>query len=114
MSGNPLNIKPEQAIRLQQQLRAEVITEGNSQNIHFAAGVDVGYSEDMSIAAVAVLKLPGLDLCDYSIARRKIKFPYIPGLLSFREIPVILDALNKIKQKEISWHTKDHQCIELY
>lgn len=97
MSRFFLNIKPEQAIRLQQQLQEEIIIEGNTQNIRFAAGVDVGYFEDVSIAAVAVLELPGLDLCDYSVGRRKIKFPYIPGLLSFREIPVILDALNKIK-----------------
>jgi deoxyribonuclease V len=50
----------------------------------------------VATAAVVVISLPGLQLCDAAVARREIEFPYIPGLLSFREIPVILDVLKKI------------------
>jgi len=45
---------------------------------------------------VAVLTWPGLELADHAIARRPTSFPYVPGLLSFREIPALLDALDRL------------------
>lgn len=88
----------ESAIALQQQLRHQVITEDQFETIEYVAGVDVGYSNSDSItqAAVAVLNFPKLELQEHAIAQRPTSFPYIPGLLSFREIPAILDALEKL------------------
>ncbi len=59
----------------------------------------MGFEADGTIsrAAVAVLSFPDLQLQETSIARRPTSFPYIPGFLSFREIPAVLDALEKIK-----------------
>jgi len=50
----------------------------------------------ISRAAVAVLSFPSLQLQESAIARRPTTFPYVPGFLSFREIPAVLDALEKI------------------
>lgn len=63
------------------------------------AGVDVGFEESGRVtrAAVAVLSYPGLLLRDQAIARRPTSFPYVPGLLSFREIPAVLDALESLR-----------------
>jgi deoxyribonuclease V len=59
----------------------------------------MGFLEDgaMCRAAVAVLSFPDLQVIETSLAYRPTSFPYIPGFLSFREIPAILDALEKIK-----------------
>ncbi|MUG97958.1 deoxyribonuclease V [Scytonema sp. UIC 10036] len=90
----------DEAIKIQEQLQSEVITEDNlKQPLQYVAGVDMGFEEDGAIsrAAVAVLSFPDLQLQETSIARRPTTFPYIPGFLSFREIPAVLDALEKIQ-----------------
>ena len=88
----------ETAISIQEKLRHQVIAEDKFGAIKYVAGVDVGYSDDDRItqAAVAVLNFPELELKEQAIAQRPTSFPYIPGLLSFREIPAILDALEKL------------------
>ncbi|OZH54608.1 endonuclease V [Hydrocoleum sp. CS-953] len=88
----------DRAINMQEKLRHKVIAEDQFGAIKYVAGVDVGYSNDDKItqAAVAVLNFPELELKEQAIAQRPTSFPYIPGLLSFREIPAILDALEKL------------------
>ncbi|PPS39629.1 deoxyribonuclease V [Chroococcidiopsis sp. TS-821] len=89
----------EEAIALQEKLTKEVITADQiPQPVRYVAGVDMGFESagTISRAAVAVLSFPALQLQEYAIARRPTSFPYIPGLLSFREIPALLDALEKI------------------
>lgn len=92
----PLTV--EEAIAIQTQLQPEVITENQLTNVQCIAGVDMGFEEDgrVSKAAVVVLNFPSLQLHEQAIARRPTTFPYIPGFLSFREIPAVLDALEKI------------------
>ncbi|MDM9382179.1 deoxyribonuclease V [Chlorogloeopsis sp. ULAP01] len=90
----------EEAIAIQEQLQAEVITVDQfKEPVQYVAGVDMGFEADGTIsrAAVAVLSFPELQLQETSIARRPTSFPYIPGFLSFREMPAVLDALEKIK-----------------
>ena len=88
----------EEAKAIQRQLQPEVITEDELGLVQHVAGVDVGFEEDgkVSRAAVAVLGFPDLQLQEKSIARCPTTFPYIPGFLSFREVPVILKALEII------------------
>jgi len=64
------------------------------------AGLDVGFEDNDRIvrAAVAVLSFPDLRMADQAVARRPVAFPYIPGLLSFREVPALLDALDRLGQ----------------
>lgn len=83
---------------MQEKLCHQVITEDLFGDIKYVAGVDVGYSNDDRITqgAIAVLSFPELELKEQAIAKRPTSFPYIPGLLSFREIPAILDAFKKL------------------
>lgn len=89
----------EEAIALQQQLRDQLIlTDQIQEPVRHVAGVDVGFEEDGTItrAAIAILSFPELELQESAIARCPTTFPYIPGLLSFREIPAVLEALSAI------------------
>ncbi|MBW4497610.1 MAG: deoxyribonuclease V [Oscillatoria princeps RMCB-10] len=88
----------EEAIPIQLQLRQSVIAEDQLGPVRYVAGVDVGYdlAENITRAAVAVLSFPDLQLVEHAIARRPTTFPYIPGFLSFREVPAVLDALEKL------------------
>lgn len=89
----------EEALEVQRQLRSQVVIEDRLGPIEYVAGVDVGFEEDGAVtrAAVAVLRLSDLQLQDQAIARRPTTFPYIPGFLSFREIPAVLDALAQLE-----------------
>jgi deoxyribonuclease V len=80
-------------------LRQAVITEDDFGTVQFVAGIDVGFEDQGATtrAAVAVLSYPDLKFCDHAIARRPTTFPYIPGFLSFREVPAVLDALETLK-----------------
>ena len=84
---------------IQEQLRHQVITVDRLEEVKYVAGVDIGFEDNYAIskAAVAVLTYPGLELVEQAIARIPTAFPYVPGYLSFREIPAILAAFPKIK-----------------
>ncbi len=93
------NLTAEEAIALQQVLRAEVVTQDDFGDVQRVAGIDVGFEQggNTTRAAVAVLGFPDLQLLEVAIARRPTTFPYIPGLLSFREVPTVLDALETLQ-----------------
>lgn len=94
------NVTPQQAKQIQLKLSEKVILEDQFDEIHFVAGVDVGFEENNTItrAAIAILTFPQLELYEQAIAKLPTQFPYIPGYLSFREIPAVLKALDNIKQ----------------
>lgn len=93
---HPWDVSPEEAMEIQRRLRARVSREREFGRVDTVAGVDVGFQGEMAKAAVAVLSYPGLELVDKSTAEMPVEFPYIPGLLTFREGPVILAALEKL------------------
>ena len=90
-------ITPQQAVALQQELRGRVSTVNALAEVRRVAGVDVGFRGNECIAAVAVLSYPELSLLEVSRAQRPVTFPYIPGLLSFRESPAILQAFEGVQ-----------------
>jgi len=94
------DVTPAEAIALQQRLRGEVIAVDEFSRIESVAGVDVGFEEQGKVtrAAVAVLSFPELVLREHAVAHRPTAFPYIPGLLSFREVPAVLDALQQLRR----------------
>jgi len=73
-------------------IRRDVLPE----TIHYVAGVDVAYTKRISIGAVAVLDFASLSLIESQVAHVKTRFPYIPTLLSFREVPPALSAIRKL------------------
>lgn len=92
-------LSPKDAIRLQQQLAKQVRLADDFGTINLVAGVDVGFEDEGRVtrAAVAVLEFPALELEEVAIGRCKTRFPYVPGLLSFRELPAVLKALEKLQ-----------------
>ena len=94
------NLGPAEAMALQRELRAHLILIDQLGPVRRVAGVDVGFEASGTVtrAAVAVLRYPELDLLETAIARRPTEFPYIPGLLSFRELPAVLEALERLRE----------------
>jgi deoxyribonuclease V len=84
---------------IQAQLRDKVIDADELREVRYVAGVDIGFKNNYTIsqAAIAILTYPELELVEQAIARIPTAFPYVPGYLSFREIPAILAALPQIK-----------------
>lgn len=85
------------AIQIQQNLRKRIILSDNLPKVQKIAGVDVAFFGDWAVCAVCVFKCPELNLTEISKAKRRISFPYVPGLLTFREGPVILEAFRGLK-----------------
>ncbi|MEF3272896.1 MAG: deoxyribonuclease V [Chloroflexus sp.] len=87
------------AIAEQQALRARVSLLDAYNDVRLVAGVDAGFECDGTVirAAVVVLRFPELIPVDYALVRQPVTFPYIPGLLAFREAPAIIAALDQLR-----------------
>src|SRR5690606_38419713 len=95
------NLSPQQAIELQRQMAQETITDRplDLERVKLVAGVDVSVKDDMSRAAVVVLSYPALEVVESVTAIQPTPFPYIPGLLSFREGPVLEEAFGALQSE---------------
>lgn len=89
-------LRQEQAIKAKQ-----IILTDNFVIPNLIAGADVGFEEKGSVtrAAMVVMRWPSLAIVEYHIARIPTEFPYIPGLLSFREYPALLAVWEKLQHK---------------
>ncbi len=92
-------LTPQQAVALQQRLRGQLVIADRFGAVNRVAGVDVGFRAGGAVtrAAVAVLSYPELVLVETAVAHCPTRFPYIPGLLSFRELPAVLAALAQLR-----------------
>lgn len=88
-----------EARALQERLAPEVIEADERRRLRLVAGIDIGFEDGgrTTRAAVAVLDADSLELVESALARRPTTWPYVPGLLSFREIPAALDALAALR-----------------
>lgn len=94
------DVSPEEAVAIQQRLRPLVQhTNGFAlESLRTVAGVDAAYREG-GRAAVVVLSYPDMEVLEEVVASRETVFPYVPGLLTFREAPQVLDALAKLRTR---------------
>ena len=85
---------------MQRELRGHLILTDQLGPVQRVAGVDVGFEAGGTVtrAAVAVLRYPELDVLETATARCPTTFPYVPGLLSFRELPAVLAALEQLRE----------------
>ncbi len=103
-------ITPREAVRAQNELRGQVKASPlDFSRIRLVAGADLSYEITENVrgflvrrnsntvyASVVVLTFPELKVVDQKVIRCRVKFPYVPGLLSFRESPAILEAWNRL------------------
>lgn len=87
---------PREAMALQKEWSARVLRSGSARPPRTIAGVDVGVRDDVARAAIVVLSWPALEPLDRATETRPVRFPYVPGLLGFREVPCILAAWAKL------------------
>ena len=93
------DLTPRQAFELQQELRGKVVLQPPPSRPRIVAGADCAFTRDGRevVAAVAVFRLPGLELVELVTGRAPLDFPYVPGLLSFREAPALLEAFSRVE-----------------
>lgn len=99
--SNPWNVTPAEAITIQKSLREKVSLVPLTKPITYIGGADVSMNRfaPEGFAGFVTLDYSGLQVVDHEVSREQIKFPYIPGLLSFREIPMLIKAWEKLKIK---------------
>jgi deoxyribonuclease V len=90
------DVSPQEALALQEQLANQVIREAKLGLVATVAGVDASYGDGVARAALVTLSYPDLEVVAYATATRPVSFSYVPGLLTFREGPAVLDALDKL------------------
>lgn len=95
---HPWQVSTQEAREIQQSLARQVIRDNMLDTPRFIAGADISVdrADGTGTAAIVVLDYPGLQLQEVRVLRGKLDFPYIPGLLSFREAPLVLAAWEKL------------------
>lgn len=97
--STPHNFSISKAHKTQLILSNKIITEDRlPKKVKRVAGVDVAYVNELAIGAVAVLDYDSLETLEQQTATCKVKFPYIPTLLSFREIPPAVACIKKLRR----------------
>jgi deoxyribonuclease V len=94
--NHPWDVSTHEAKQIQNRLAPKVTPRPLPDDVETVAGVDVSIRDDTAQAAVAVLRLPDLEVVDEALHRCEVSFPYVPGLLSFRETPPVLPALEQL------------------
>jgi len=98
---HPWDVSPREAMEIQLRLRERVrVAPLDVERVRRVAGADVSFDKgsDTIFAAVVVLELPHLGIVEHATMTTRTRFPYIPGLLSFREAPAVLKAFEKVTQ----------------
>ena len=92
------NLTPREAADQQRALAGRVLVQNDFGSIRWVAGVDVGFEQAKTVsrAAAVILSFPEMQPVESARARRPVTFPYVPGLLAYRELPAVLDALAQI------------------
>lgn len=93
------SVTPRRAAQIQRSLADRIISVGRIKPLRLAAGADLAFSTDKAecIAGVVAWDVRRGEVIEQHVVRRPVRFPYVPGLLSFREAPAVLAALRKLR-----------------
>lgn len=96
---HPWDVPIDRAKAIQKELATRVYLQNQFPTLRRIAGADLSIDEETGegVAGVVVLSYPGLDVLEKKYVRKRISYPYIPGLLSFREAPILLAAFEKVE-----------------
>ena len=95
------DVSQEEAVEIQKRLQSRLDLQSEPERIETVAGIDVSYDQgsDWLFAAIVVMQLPDLHIIETASTTTLVAFPYVPGLLSFRECPAVLQAWEKLRLK---------------
>ncbi|HEY7357519.1 MAG TPA: endonuclease V, partial [Ktedonobacterales bacterium] len=95
------DLTPQDAIQLQRELARRVIREGQPKVVNIIAGIDISANDRTGLARAAIVALayPPMEVLERVLHEEALRFPYIPGLLSFREAPSIMAGFQKLQHK---------------
>ena len=98
---HPWNLRPTEAVALQKELKSQLQLQPLTQPLRLVAGADLSFDKgsDTVYAGIVVLRLPDLQIVEERGLQTTAPFPYVPGLLSFREAPAILEVWEKLENK---------------
>lgn len=93
------NVSPKRAVEIQRELSSRVRIEPFVGPIEIVAGLDIAFSKDKShaIAGIVVWHVHRHEVIEEVVVREPVRFPYVPGLLSFREGPALIKAIRKLR-----------------
>jgi deoxyribonuclease V len=102
------DLPPQEAIQLQRELATRVIRQGQPETVKIIAGIDISANDRTGLARAAIVALdyPSMKVLERVLHEEALRFPYIPGLLSFREAPSILAGFQKLR------HTPDLLMVD--
>ncbi len=118
---HPWRVSPAEAIAIQARLAPQVIPEGGPEGVRYVAGADIalgkpalsGVERSNGRGAVVLLSYPDLRLIAHHLVDEPVPFPYVPGLLAFREVPVLARAFEKLERTPdlllVDGHGLSHQ-----
>jgi len=103
---HPWRVSPADAIAIQARLAPQVLAQGGPSGIDYVAGADIalgkpalsGVEGSNGRGAVVLLSYPDLRLVEQHAADEPVAFPYVPGILAFREVPVLARAFEKLER----------------
>lgn len=98
---HPWNVSPKEAFEIQSKLLEKVILRFDSRRIRSVAGADIALDlkSGEGIGGVIVYTFPDLEEVERVSGHVKLSFPYVPGLLAFREAPVLIEVFKKLKNE---------------
>lgn len=101
LSASQWNVTPKEAVELQKTLREKIQLVPLTKKVKLIGGADVSMNmfAKEGFAGFVTLSYESLQVLDHAVVKDTIPFPYIPGLLSFREIPMLLKAWEKLETK---------------
>jgi deoxyribonuclease V len=93
------DLTPAEARRVQSKIPALVVRKNRFKTIHTVAGADIALEGSRGFAAVIVYSFPELIEMERAYAVGELNFPYVPGLLAFRELPLLLETFSKLRSQ---------------